>query len=67
MGGEDGVATGGPLVCCLASVVVALDIVVEGDPIVFDGEDKGDFCSEELGPLGNVSTEVKSETFLVGL
>ena len=37
VGGEDGVVTQGALVCCLAGVVVDLDITIEGDSIVFDG------------------------------
>ena len=67
MGGEDGVATGGALVCCLASVVAAPDVAVEGDPIVFDAEDRGDFGNGELGPLGSVSREVESKRSLSGL
>ena len=61
MGGEGSVATRGALLCYLAGVAV------EGDPIVFDGEDKGNFSNGELGPLRSVSREVESKRSLSGL
>ena len=67
VGGEDDVATGGALVCCLAGVAAAPNVAAEGDPIVFQGEDKGDFGNGELGPLGSVSREVESERSFNGL
>ena len=47
--------------------VVATFAGAERDPIVFDGEERGDFGNGELGPLGKVSIEVESERSLVGL
>ena len=38
VGSEDGVATGGALVCCLAGVTAAPDVAVEGDPVFFNGD-----------------------------
>ena len=59
--GEDGWAD------CFAGVVAAPAVATDGDPIVFDGEDKADFGSKELEPLGSVSREVESERSLSGL
>ena len=65
--GDEGVGTGGDLVCCLADVAAAPDVAVEGDPIAFDGKERGDFDNRELDPLERVSREVESERSLVGL
>ena len=65
--GDEGVATWGDLVCCLAGVAAAPDVVAEGDPIIFDGEERGDFGNGELGPLEKVSREVESKRSLIGL
>ena len=59
VGGEVDVAIEGALVYCLADVVVAPNLVAEGDPIVFDGEERGDFGNGDVGPLGRVSSEVE--------
>ena len=59
--GEDGWAEG------FASVVSARVVVTEGDPIDLVREPIGDFSNGELGPLGRVSVEDKSNTSLVDL
>ena len=43
MGGEVGAATRGDVVCCLAGVAAAPDVATEGDPIIFDEVERGDF------------------------
>ena len=55
------------LVCCLASLVATPDVAAEANPIVFNGDERGDFVNGDFGPLGRVSREVKSERSLVGL
>ena len=67
MGGDDGVAIGGTLVCYLVGVAAALDVAAEGQSIAINGEDIGDFDKGELGPVGLVSREVESERSLSGL
>ena len=55
MGGEMGDATGEDgWADCVAGVVSTSTIATEEDPIIFDGEDIGDFSSGEFGPLDNV-------------
>ena len=66
MDGGD-VATGVDLTCCSVDVAAALEVAIDGDPFVFDGEESGDFGNGELDPLGSVSREVKSKRSLVGL
>ena len=51
----------------MAGVAVAPEVVLDGDAIVFEGDENGDFGRGELGPLGNVSSEVDSKRTLVGL
>ena len=67
MGGDEGVATVVDLACYLVGVVAAPEVVADRDPIVSNGEERGDFDNGEFGPLGNVSREVDSERSLVGL
>ena len=42
-------------------------VATEGEPTGLDGEPNGDFGNDELGPLGNMSIEDKSNASLVGL
>ena len=42
-------------------------VAIDREPIGFAGEPNGDFSSDKLGPLGNVSTEDKSDASFVGL
>ena len=68
VGGEMGDATGEDgWANYFVGVVATPTIATEGDPIIFDGDDRGDFDNGEFGPLGNVSTEVESERSLSGL
>ena len=60
-GGDEGVAIGDDLTGYLVSVTA------DRDPIVFDGEESGDFSNRELGPLGSISKEVESERSFIGL
>ena len=62
MGGEIGIAIGEE---GLAGDIGA--VATEGEPTSLAGEPKGDFDNGELGPLGNVSAENKSDVSLVGL
>ena len=51
----------------LASVATAPEVVPNRDAIIFEGDERGDFGREELGPLESVSSEVYLERSLVVL
>ena len=66
--GDEGVATGDEgWAGCLVDVAAAPEITPDGDPTVFDGDDKGDLGRGELGPLVSISREVDFERSFNGL
>ena len=67
MGGEEGVAIGVDVLCCLADVAAAPNVTAEGEPVVFDGEDRGDFDNGDMDLLGRMSSEVESVRSFNGL
>ena len=67
-GRGEAIATGDEgWVGCFAGVATTPEVAPDEDPIVFKGDERGDFDRGELGPLGSVSSEVDSERSLVGL
>ena len=48
-------------------VATASEVATDGDPIVFDGEEKVDFGNRELGLLRKVSKKVESKRSFSGL
>ena len=66
-GGDEGVAIGVDLACYSVGVAAALEVAVDEDRIIFDGEDSSEFDNGELGLLGNVSKEVELEKSFSGL
>ena len=60
-GGDEGVIIEDDLADYLVGVAAAPIVAADGDPIVFDVEESGDFSNGELGPHGSVSKKVESE------
>ena len=57
MGGEEGVAIGDEgWASCLVGVAATLEVATNGEPTVFDGEERG-----KLGPLKSVSADIDWE------
>ena len=58
-GGEDGVATGEENWSgCLVGDATTPKVATDGEPITFDGEERGDLDRGDLGWLGSISVDV---------
>ena len=67
-GGGEGVAIRDEgCASCLGGVPAATEVRPDEEPIVFDGDNRGDLGRGELGLLGSVSREVDSESSFNGL
>ena len=67
MGCDEGIAIGDNWAGYLGGVTKAPKVATDGDPIVFDGEESGDFGNGELSPFRSFSKEVELERFFTSL
>ena len=59
LGGDKGATIGGEgCTGCLVGVASDPEVAPDENPIIFDGEERGDLGKGELEPLGRVSAKV---------